>query len=279
MLNDDVQFESWQVTLPLRPYVNRIVGFRDVGPPVIRRELPQVGCPMLFVFGAPFRLSDREQPAVLSSTHGSFTAGVFDTFTMSQSTGPTSGIQVDLSPLGAYIIGGTPMQELSNRIVNMEDLSGREVRDLAERLGSLERWDERFQLIETFFLDRVRQHSGVTPEVLWAWKQMVAANGNVSVALITDELQWSRKRLRAAFLREVGFPPKTMGRLLRYRYVMDLATGYPHVGWSEIASRAGYSDQSHLHRDLLAFTGTTPVALRSELAEGTFVQDGQIIDS
>lgn len=266
------QFITWPVEPALRPYVNRIVGFREAGAPVLRREPLMVGCPMLFVFGAPYRLSDRAQPSVLSVTRGSFTAGVFDSFTMSSPTGRTEGLQIDLSPLGARILTGVPMHEFANLIVPMQDLWGREMRDVQERLGNLDTWDERFRLIEAALLARLRSRPGPAREVAWAWNQLVTAHGDMRISVLTDELQWSRKRLRHAFLRDIGFSPKLMARMLRYCHAVAMARAEPGTGWSQIAQRAGYSDQAHLHRDVRAFAGTTPAALRTELREETFVQ-------
>lgn len=274
MENEDLQFIPWKIDPALQPYVKRMVGFRDAGPPVIRREMLMVGCPMLFVFGSPFRLSERANPAEVSSTlHGSFTAGMFDTFTMSQSTGPTSGLHVDLTPPGAYLLTGIPMCEFSNQIVSMPDLWGPGMNDLQEQLANLPSWNNRFRHVERFLFARMSDRAQIDRGVSWAWNQLVAARGNLLVQNLADELQWSRKRLRDAFLREIGFPAKTVARMLRYRYAVDVAQRQPGVGWSEIAQLSGYSDQAHLHRDVLMFAGTTPGELRRGFAEATFVQD------
>lgn len=274
MGTDGSQLIPWPVAPALRPWVRRIIGFRDAGAPVLRREPLMVGCPLVFVFGAPYRLSERAEPSVLSVTRASFMAGVFDSFTMSSPMGPTEGIQIDLSPLGARLLTGVPMHELANLIVPVQDLWGCDMRGLEERLGNIETWNERFHLIESVFLVRLRSQSEPMPEVQWAWNQLVATHGDIRIGSLTEELQWSRKRLRHAFLRDIGFSPKVMARALRYCHAVDLARSHPELGWSQIAHCAGYSDQAHLHRDVRAFAGVTPAALRTELREGTFVQAG-----
>lgn len=266
-MDDDLQFIPWDIPNHLRPWVMRVGGFRDQEVGIVRREMLVVGCPMMFTFGSSYGLSEREAPDRITTTRRSFFAGMHDTFTMSRNDGPTEGLHVDLTPLGAYQLLGIPMHELSNDVIPVGDLLDREWRDLEERLGNLETWDERFALVERFLTSRLLDADRVSPEIRWAWRQMQASDGAVPVSVLTSELRWSRKRLRAAFLDEIGFPAKLIGRMLRYRSAVDLAVSHPAMPWSLVAVAAGYSDQAHLHRDVRAFAGTTPGKLRRELGD------------
>jgi AraC-like DNA-binding protein len=89
-------------------------------------------------------------------------------------------------------------------------------------------------------------------------------HGRVAVASLATELGWSRKRLVARFRREVGLPPKTVARLLRFERARELAQRPNRAGWAEIAFDCGYYDQAHLINEFRAVTGRAPE---------TFLQD------
>lgn len=70
------------------------------------------------------------------------------------------------------------------------------------------------------------------------------------------ELQWSPRRLIAAFREEVGVTPKTFARIVRFETAQrELRAGRSPAA---AAHAAGYADQSHLHRDFCAFAGRSP---------------------
>jgi len=264
----------WRIDPRLAPWVLRMVGYIDGGDTShVRREIPIVGTPLIFVLGAPYQLSERGNPALLTARHRSFHAGIFDVYTLSQPTGPTEAIQVDLTPLGARRLTGIPMHETANGLFPLRDILGPEGPALEERLANTPDWHERLALVERFLLDRIDRRPEIPAEMRWAWRQLLTSRGNAPVTLLTEELQWSRKRLREVFLRELGLAPKIAGRLIRFRHAMDLAAARPQATWAEIALAAGYFDQAHLTRDVRAFAGAPPGAIRNELAGGTFVQD------
>jgi AraC-like DNA-binding protein len=79
---------------------------------------------------------------------------------------------------------------------------------------------------------------------------------------LAAELGWSRKRLWSRFHAQIGLPPKRAAKLVRFdRAAHRLAAGQAA---SRVAADGGYTDQSHLHRDVMAFTGTTPATVPSE---------------
>lgn len=70
----------------------------------------------------------------------------------------------------------------------------------------------------------------------------------------------SERQLRRRFDRAIGYGPKTLQRILRLQYLLWLASRHQHAGWSlaRLAFAAGYADQSHMTREVVALTGTSP---------------------
>jgi AraC-like DNA-binding protein len=88
---------------------------------------------------------------------------------------------------------------------------------------------------------------------------MVSLRGGVRVERLADEVGWSRKRLWSRFRSQIGLTPKRAAQLIRFDHVAHrLAAG---DSAALVAAESGYADQSHLHRDVMAFTGVTPTAV------------------
>jgi AraC-like DNA-binding protein len=179
-------------------------------------------------------------------------------------------MQVNLTPLGARALLGTPLGELTNRVVALEDVLGPAARHLAERLDGAAGWEERFAILDAVLLARAASAEPVRPDVAWAWRRLVRSRGSIAVAALAAELGCSRRHLAARFGEEVGLPPKAYARLLRFQRATEalLSGGEPRL--AEVAAACGYADQSHLNRDFRAFAGTTPSALLADrvLGEG-----------
>ena len=99
----------------------------------------------------------------------------------------------------------------------------------------------------------------VDPEVAFAWDQIEAGRGQVRVDRLAAEAGWSRKRLWSRFRSQVGITPKRAAQLVRFDHAAHrLAAGHSP---SRVAAEGGYVDQSHLHREVMAFAGVTPAAV------------------
>ncbi|MEV1239288.1 helix-turn-helix domain-containing protein [Nonomuraea sp. NPDC050022] len=172
-------------------------------------------------------------------------------------------VQVRLSPVIAGAILGASPAELDGVVVALDDLWGREASRIRERLGDVSSWEDRFALMDALLARRYETGSPpVDPEVAWAWDRIVGGRGLVRVDGLAAEVGWSRKRLWSRFRSQLGLPPKRAVKLVRFDHAAHrLVAG---EGAARVAADAGYTDQSHLHRDVVAFTGVTPATVADE---------------
>jgi AraC-like DNA-binding protein len=87
---------------------------------------------------------------------------------------------------------------------------------------------------------------------------LVDSGGAVPIRRIAGEVGWSHKHLIARFKRQVGLPPKTAARLVRFERAQRRLDRRGQTSWADIAAESGYADQAHLVREFRDFTGTTP---------------------
>ncbi|TGA90474.1 AraC family transcriptional regulator [Streptomyces palmae] len=167
-------------------------------------------------------------------------------------------LQIRLEPVvAAAVVGGST--DLSGMVLSLEDLWGQDAGRAEARLRAAASWDERFAIAVDILGRRLGTRRPVDPEVAHAWRRTLADRGRVRVDRLADEVGWSRKRLSARFRSQLGITPKRAARLVRFDHAAHLlAAGRPAA---DAAAESGYVDQSHLHREVAAFTGLTPTAV------------------
>ncbi|MGA2827130.1 MAG: helix-turn-helix domain-containing protein [Streptosporangiaceae bacterium] len=253
----------WDIACPAQP--RRVpgvtmAGFRDRGitPPGLRL-IPHPAVTLILVFGGTIAVED----AAGRRQQGSFVTGLgFGEVLRALRAEAFECLQVRLSPLVAQVVLGAAVADLDGAVVTLDDLWGREAARISEHLGDLSSWEDRFALTDAWLARRCAAGSQVAPEVAWAWHGIVAGRGMVRIEHLAAELGWSRKRLWSRFHSQIGLPPKRAAKLVRFDHaVHSLVAGQDAAG---VAADGGYTDQSHLHRDVVAFTGLTPATVVNE---------------
>jgi AraC-like DNA-binding protein len=258
----------WEMALAepdprLQPHVRSYWGYDEETVAFSRRRELATAQPVLIVgFGPPIEVSFPSLGESVRAT--AFVAGLSDCYAVVDSFGSQRGVQVDLTPLGAFMLLGLPMRELANRAVQLGDVLGPEGTRLPERLHEASSWPARFAILDELFVDRFARARPASPDVAWAWRRLLEADGRLRVGELAQELRCSRRHLAARFSEQIGLPPKTLARLLRFGRAARLLGAAPsRVG--DIALDCGYYDQAHLNRDFREFAGVTPTALEAML--------------
>jgi AraC-like DNA-binding protein len=221
-----------------------------------RREVAQDEVTIILSLGPLLRVGGPGHPA---DRYGSFVAALTDTYAITEHEGRLSGIEVNLSPLGAHMLFGVAMHELSSKLVlPLEDVLGAEAGELVERLDAAPSWDARFVLLDRFILERVVAARPPSPDVEWAWRRIRATGGLVPVGLLARELGCSRRHLIGRFRQQIGPAPKTAARLVRFQRTVRLLERHDRGRFAEIAQRCGYYDQAHMNREFRELAGTAP---------------------
>lgn len=166
-------------------------------------------------------------------------------------------VDVKLTPLGSLRLLGIPPREIAGRVVGLEELLGGAGRRLTEAVADAGDWPTRFSLVDEFLAGRPRSGKLPSPVVEEAWRRLCRAGGNLSIRELAEGLQISRRHLSSLFAEQVGLPPKTVARLLRFTRAHRQMQSRPQA-WAEVAFDCGYFDQAHLNRDFRQFAGTTP---------------------
>lgn len=239
-----------------------MAGFADRGmTPLPLRLIPHPAVTVALTFGSGSIAVD---DATGRMRHGSIVGGLGLGFGAARlrRTETFACLQVRLPPVVAGAVLGVQPSDLDGSVVALDDLWGREAARIAERLSEAASWEERFAWTDAMLARRRAAGPPVDPEVAWAWRRIIAGRGLVRVDRLATELGWSRKRLWSRFHAQIGLPPKRAATLVRFDNAAHrLVAGQDAA---RVAADGGYTDQSHLHRDVMAFAGVTPATVAAE---------------
>ncbi len=243
----------------LATHVMTYCGYREVtGAPVRRRELPWPGIVVIFDFGPTLRILDPTTGARVGEHGRGFVAGMHTRYALTETAGTQSGLQVNLTPLGARQLCGMAMHVLADRVVKLEDAFGATAGPMADALREAPDWRHRFDLLDRFIAHRIAEGPAQRRLAAAGWRRLEATAGRLPISALAAELDCSAKHLIAVFREHFGLTPKAVARIFRFHNAIRLYDSGACAGWADVACAAGYSDQAHLANEFQSFAGVSP---------------------
>lgn len=165
---------------------------------------------------------------------------------------------IRLRPGVAGAVLGMPASEVLDVRGPLEDVLGPDATVVAERIrecGDV----AAFALIESLVASRVRE-ARPDPLVLAATRRLGFPGSRVE--WLAQALGISERQLRRRFHAAVGYGPKTLDRVLRFRRFLSHAPSAAGEGdLARLAAELGYADQAHMTRECVRLSGLTPARL------------------
>ena len=192
---------------------------------------------------------------VFSSTGGHVRASAVGSMTRPLITAMTPGEQVfgvRFHPAMSHGLLRVPVAELTDQVVDLESLWGKEGRSLEQELAEAQSDGERLRVIEA----RLQPPEVETPlqrAVLW----IVETRGNASVDELARHVGLSARQFRRVAIEQTGIGPKMLCRVVRFRNAAARVTERPD-DWADFALDHGYYDQAHFINEFREFSGLTP---------------------
>jgi len=194
--------------------------------------------------------------------------------------GPDTGPFPTLLPAGTIIVGvrfrpaaggpalGVPLSELRDQRVDLSELRRGEARRLP---GTLE---PEVAVVRALDVAAGLVAGGGPDQALTRAAELLE-DPRARTEDVAAEIGLSERQLRRRCQDAVGYGPKTLQRVLRFRRFVAQIDADPGTAWdprqssgglAAIAARAGYADQAHLTRECRALAGLTPAALARQRA-------------
>ncbi len=169
-------------------------------------------------------------------------------------------VGVRLRPGMAGAVLGIPASEVLDEHPAFEDVVDRRARELSGRLAEANGETEAFEHLEGLVAAQLGEGEP-DPLVLAATRRLGFPDSRVD--WLADALGISDRQLRRRFHRAVGYGPKTLDRVLRFRRLVAQARALSagEADLARVAADLGYADQAHMTRDCLRLSGLSPSAL------------------
>ena len=270
---------------PLRRYVAAYTGYRQRGvPPARHRGLPSPYLTLIFTLDEPLSIAEHPDPGQPPGEFGTLLGGLHSVPALITHAGAQSGIQVALRPLGARALLGLPAGELAELDVPAEAVLGGVCAELRDRVRAAAGWPQRFAVLDEILLRQVTaaaaasapgaagaRPDAASPEVSWAWQQLLRQGGALRVSELAAGTGWSGRHLTSRFRAEIGLTPKAAARVIRFDRARRLlvrqltgataevgATADARYRLADLAADCGYFDQAHLAREFRTLAGCPP---------------------
>jgi AraC-like DNA-binding protein len=153
--------------------------------------------------------------------------------------------------------------ELRDRRVPLGEFWGRGADELAERIADSPHLAR--VLLGRAVRARLARATPVDPLVAAAMRELAAGEaGAEAIGDLAERLGADERTLRRRCSQALGYGPKTLARILRFRRALRL--GRAGLPLAAVAASAGYADQAHLSRECRRLAGATPGTLFADTA-------------
>ncbi|WP_067525081.1 AraC family transcriptional regulator [Nocardia uniformis] len=168
---------------------------------------------------------------------------------------PGGCLRIRLAPGTTRQLLGISTADLADRMVHLGDMPGA-VGELADELLTLPS-DEVVPFLEAALPQRISETSTQRAhrDLLRSAVEAITGSAGTPVPDLAADLAVSERQLRNLFNTGIGLSPKHFGRISRVRQVIAHGGSTP---WAEVASTAGFYDQSHLSADFRSLMGVPP---------------------
>ena len=172
-----------RATGPLGAVVGEHHGYRQRGvAPGRHLGLPSPFLTVIFTLDEPLRIAQQVDPAQPPGAYETLVGGLHTSPAVIEHDGAQSGIQLQLSPLGARALFGVPAGVLADIDVCGTDLLGARASAVREQLCEAASWPRRFQVLDRELGRQLAESRRPPAEVCRAWRMLRASSGTVNIA-------------------------------------------------------------------------------------------------
>ena len=217
---------------------------------------------IVFNFGCDFVEGDSTLPRTLLS------ATCTETHYLRLKKGSIDVLGIKLKPFGLYPFLQNDISTISSRIINLEELFGEEVGELAEMVIQQDEPFEKIAILDNFLISKNKRE--VSELIQTGIEELDISNEFHSVLTIANKFQVSRKTIERLFNQYIGISPKKYLRIQKLVRMVDLLKGKPEFDLTRLAYELGYSDQSHFIKEFYEFTKLKPSLFQKKIPMSHF---------
>lgn len=260
---------------PLDRHVELLTFYAGFDPQHDREKLIPDGAIQIIVdlTDTPKKLYAGETSPLAVDFSRSWISGMQQRWIVIEAQRAASMMVIRFRPGGAFAFMRHDSTAFTNSVHALDAILNGRAGSLRDRILAAPDIPGKFAATQAWLIEQCRGDLSLNPAAV----HLAARLGQPGqrVADLAEATGLSGRQVRNVFDRWIGVSPKSFARIARFRRVLsasgaeELADPYlqsaalPPPDWAALAASTGYSDQSHLHHDFVAFAGMTPGAYAS----------------
>ncbi len=225
----------------------------------------------VFVLGDPIVESQTWPRATSVRATEGFLIGPHDHSVMNEPTGETVAVGIVTTAVGCRSVFGLQPAGVAGQVMDLTECwpSARAIRESLLRLTDPEAMLDLVADVLAAGLDLADPGLDRCERAV----ALLTDDPTLPIASVARSAGISHGHLDREFARIVGLSPRRLARLLRVQRLLEGIDAHGDVAWASLAAELGWSDQSHLIRDVKRHTGVSPswyvAAQRAWISRGT----------
>jgi AraC-like DNA-binding protein len=252
-------FEQYQLPSTLNRNIESILYLRDLIPDhSIERIVPTGHVFVIFELDNILRNTfDNETLKPLKTFSKVWVSGTHRNFLSISAHQNSEMLVIQFKPTGAFPFLHCPVQQLSDKVVSAEEVFGKEVLELRDKILAAENPQAKFSLVSSWLEERFDSKKEA-PEYLMTFAEQLQNEPVSNLKKIIGSYPATQKQLIEHFKKYVGLNPKYYHRILRFNEILKKIYQKEKVSWTDVAYSCDYSDQSHFIKEFFLFSGFNP---------------------
>ncbi|SKD08248.1 Helix-turn-helix domain-containing protein [Chitinophaga ginsengisegetis] len=164
---------------------------------------------------------------------------------------------VNLKPGAWFKLFHIPATNFTNKSIDLS-VAGSQIHELGELLRECNNGQEQVAMLEAFLLRQLLSEKKYSRSLNEAIQLIYAADGNITIRQLELGTYFTKRTLERNFLEQTGLRLKTFCRIVRFRRTIEYIEKERKTQWCLLASRFGYSDQTHFIKEFRHFAGCLP---------------------
>jgi len=159
-------------------------------------------------------------------------------------------------PGGTYPFFKVPAYLFANTFTGLDELLGKEYKELERRLADTENNERRVEITERYLLKQLQTDNDYP--FVKACSAKLLKNSSTRIDHLAREFNTTYKTIERKFKRVIGLTPSELVKVKRFNQAVHTMYSCEYKSLSEVALVCGYYDQSHFIREFKQLTRYSP---------------------
>ena len=252
-------FKSHIIPSHLSKYLVDIIYHRDFQPAHNKdRYLPDGTINIVFEFtGTPKYIYKKDTDQKIQECRDVWFSGVQKNF-LTISSESEEMMVIVFKPGAGFPLLSKSVSEYTDKVIQAEEVFGLSIKKLHTSLKSIEKAEDKFQVIENWLEEQLSEDDFYTNIIQYAIDAIENSPTQINLSELSDKLGYSQKQFIQLFKKYVGITPKQFHRIVRFNEILTAVENKEEISWTIIAADCGYFDQAHFIKDFQSFSGINP---------------------